>query len=127
VDETYRLPLKEIAISTWLRDVVRERFDSDADVRGTPVDRALFHPCRDVSGLTGAASAELHHEYAGKASPTAFIAVAAGEGPVPERSARGIRVKPPRTPAAYDQFHVNPPQTKLRRSIAAARSPVPVV
>src|SRR3989442_15191303 len=35
VDATYRLPLAKIVISTWLRDVMRERFDSGADRKST--------------------------------------------------------------------------------------------
>ncbi|MGH7305968.1 MAG: glycosyltransferase, partial [Candidatus Rokuibacteriota bacterium] len=42
VDATYRLPLRKIVISTWLRDVMRERFASEAEVLVTPVDPALF-------------------------------------------------------------------------------------
>src|SRR5262249_25474270 len=42
VDETYRLPLQKIVISTWLADVMRDRFGSRAEVIVTPVDPALF-------------------------------------------------------------------------------------
>jgi len=45
--------LRKIAISTWLRDVVRERFDSDADVLVTPVDERCSTRAGDVSGSQG--------------------------------------------------------------------------
>ena len=32
VDETYRLPLRKIVISTWLADIMAERFASPAEV-----------------------------------------------------------------------------------------------
>src|SRR5439155_26907568 len=41
VDATYRLPLRKIVISTWLRDLMRERFGSPTDVLVTPVDPDL--------------------------------------------------------------------------------------
>ena len=44
VDATYRLPLQKIVVSTWLRDIMRERFASEAEVIVTPVDPVLFHP-----------------------------------------------------------------------------------
>src|SRR5256886_4358324 len=60
---TYRLPLRKIVISTWLRDLLRERFGSPAEVLVTPVDPELFHPTP-----TAVASRPrvlmLHHEYA---------------------------------------------------------------
>src|SRR5262245_58325152 len=48
VDVTYRLPLRKIAISTWLAEIMAERFDSSAAVVVTPVDPALFHPLPEV-------------------------------------------------------------------------------
>ena len=57
VDATYRLPLNKIVISTWLQDVMRERFGSQAPVLVTPVDRTLFHPVpveRDDVAAAGA-------------------------------------------------------------------------
>ena len=36
VDTTYRLPLRKVVISTWLRDLMRQRFGSPAEVLGHP-------------------------------------------------------------------------------------------
>jgi len=113
VDETYRLPLRKIAISTWLRDIVRERFHSDADVLVTPVDRALFHPVPVPPAPQGPRVLMLHHEYAWKGVADGFAAVARVKDRVPSVRLVGFGVKPPRTPAAYDEFHANPPQGKL--------------
>ena len=38
VDATYRLPLRKICISTWLADIMRDKFASASDVIVTPVD-----------------------------------------------------------------------------------------
>ncbi len=42
VDPTYRLPPRKIVISTWLRDLIREKFGHDSEVIVTPVDLGLF-------------------------------------------------------------------------------------
>jgi len=113
VDETYRLPLHKIAISTWLRDVMRERFDSDAEVLVTPVDRALFHPVPVAPASAGLRALMLHHEYPWKGVADGFAAVARVKARVPSLRLVGFGVKGPRTLAAYDEFHANPPQEKL--------------
>src|SRR2546426_305117 len=64
VDATYRLPLQTIVISTWLRDVLRERFGRDAEILVTPVDRALFHPVAAEAGTMRPRVLMLHHDYA---------------------------------------------------------------
>src|SRR5438477_10939226 len=55
----------------------------------------------------------LHHEYAWKGVADGFAAVARVKDRVPSVRLVGFGVKPPRTPAAYDEFHANPPQGKL--------------
>ena len=43
VDATYKLPLHKIVISTWLKGIMKEKFNSDSDLIVTPVDFGLFH------------------------------------------------------------------------------------
>src|SRR5205823_2516192 len=64
VDATYRLPLRPIVISTWLRDLVRDKFQCDAEVLVTPVDPALFRPVPVAVGTSRPRVLMLHHEYA---------------------------------------------------------------
>ena len=113
VDATYRLPLTPIVISTWLRDVMRERFDRDAEVLVTPVDQTLFHrvPVQVTSSRPRVLM--LHHEYAWKGAADGLAAVARIRAQVPGLWLVGFGVKPPREPLAYDEFHANPPQTAL--------------
>jgi len=63
VDATYRLPLRKLVISTWLRDVMRERFGSDAEVLVTPVDLELFRPGPLAVQSPRPRVLMLHHEY----------------------------------------------------------------
>jgi glycosyltransferase involved in cell wall biosynthesis len=113
VDATYRLPLAKVVISTWLRDVMRERFDSDAEVLVTPVDRALFHRVPVEVTTSRPRVLMLHHEYAWKGVADGLAAVARVKAQVPGLWLVGFGVKPPRERLPYDEFHANPPQAAL--------------
>jgi glycosyltransferase involved in cell wall biosynthesis len=114
VDATYRLPLQKIVISTWLRDVMRERFACDTEVLVTPVDPKIFHPVP-----AGAATSRplrvlmLHHEYAWKGVADGLTAVAHARRRHPGLQLVGFGVKPPLQDGLYDEFHANPRQDRL--------------
>ncbi len=113
VDETYRLPLRKICISTWLADIMREKFGAAAEVIVTPVDPALFHPvpAEPVDGRLRVLM--LHHEYAWKGVADGLEAVARVRAAHPELCLVGFGVKPPRGVSAYDEFHADLPQERL--------------
>jgi glycosyltransferase involved in cell wall biosynthesis len=113
VDATYRLPLAKVVISTWLRDVMRERFDSDAEVLVTPVDRALFRRVPVQVTTSRPRVLMLHHDYAWKGVADGLAVVARVKERVPALWLVGFGVKSPRRGPAYDEFHVDPPQTAL--------------
>jgi len=113
VDATYRLPLRKIVISTWLRDVMRERFGSAADVIVTPVDRELFHRVDVAVQPPRPRVLMLHHEYAWKGVGDGLEAVARARRAVPTLRLVGFGVKRPRVPLPYDEFHENLPQPRL--------------
>jgi glycosyltransferase involved in cell wall biosynthesis len=113
VDATYRLPLTPIVISTWLRDVLRERFGREAGVLVTPVDRTLFHRVPVTVTTSRPRVLMLHHEYAWKGVADGMAAVARVKPRVPGLRLVGFGVKPPRGGLAYDEFHANPPQAEL--------------
>ena len=113
VDATYRLPLTPIVISTWLRDVLRQRFGRDAEVLVTPVDRALFRRVPVALDTSRPRVLMLHHEYAWKGVADGLAAVARAKARVPGLRLVGFGVKPPRASLPYDEFHANPPQDGL--------------
>jgi glycosyltransferase involved in cell wall biosynthesis len=124
VDATYRLPLRKIVISTWLRDVMREKFDADAEVLVTPVDPRLFHRVPAVAGAGRVPAAAdggpprvlmLHHDYAWKGVADGMEAVARVRGRGVDLVLVGFGMKAPRRPLPYDEFHENPPPETLAR------------
>jgi glycosyltransferase involved in cell wall biosynthesis len=113
VDATYRLPLKKIVISTWLRDIMRERFASDAEILVTPVDPMLFHAVSVTVATSRPRVLMLHHDYAWKGTAEGFEVVARVKQRVPGLFLVGFGVSAPRGPASYDEFHADPPQDRL--------------
>ena len=113
VDATYRLPLRKIVISTWLRDIMRERFGSDAEVLVTPVDPALFHPVPVTVTTPRPRVLMLEHEKAWKGVADGRDAAARVKQRVSGLFLVGFGVKPPPEARPYDEFHLNPPQEKL--------------
>ena len=120
VDWTYRLPLTKVVISTWLRDVMREKFESDADVIVTPVDSALFHPVAGARSQGARRVLMLHHDYAWKGVADGLEAVARAREAGARFTLVGFGVKPPRDGSPYDEFHENPPQAELARLYSSA-------
>ena len=120
VDETYRLPLVKIVISTWLRDVMRERFGSDTALLVTPVDPALFHPIGGARAPGPLRVLMLQHDYAWKGVADGLAAVAYARSEGRTIVLVGFGVKPPRDGNAYDEFHADPPQADLARLYSRA-------
>lgn len=113
VDATYRLSLRKIVISTWLADIMRQRFASDAEVLVTPVDRVLFHPIDVTPASPRPRVLMLHHAYAWKGVADGLAAVARAKARVPSLHLVGFGVKAPKASVPYDEFHADPPQLRL--------------
>jgi glycosyltransferase involved in cell wall biosynthesis len=113
VDATYALPLRKIVISTWLKDIMKERFASAAEVLVTPVDRDLFHPVEGARSDDALRVLMLHHDYAWKGVREGLEAIAAVKVRHPEVLLVGFGVKRPREALPYDEFHENLPQERL--------------
>ena len=112
VDETYRLPLRKIVISTWLADVMAERFASPAAVVVTPVDPALFHPVPEARDGR-LSTLMLHHEYPWKGVAEGIEVARRVKAQNPGLRLIGFGVKPPAGASPYDEFFADPPQGRL--------------
>ena len=113
VDATYALPLTKIVISSWLKDIMKERFGSAAEVLVTPVDRDLFHPVDGARSDGALRVLMLHHDYAWKGVREGLEAIAAVKVRHPDVLLVGFGVKRPREALPYDEFHENLPQERL--------------
>ena len=113
VDASYTLPLRKVVISSWLEDIMKERFGAPAEVLVTPVDPDLFHPVQGARSDDGLRVLMLHHDYAWKGVREGLEAVGALKARHPEILLVGFGVKRPRTALPYDEFHENLPQERL--------------
>jgi glycosyltransferase involved in cell wall biosynthesis len=111
VDATYRLPLRKIAISTWLAGIVREKFGHSCEILVTPVDLDLFSP---VGVPDPARVLMLHHDYPWKGVADGLAAVARARRRHPALRLIGFGLKAPRGALPYDEFHADPAQTALQ-------------
>jgi glycosyltransferase involved in cell wall biosynthesis len=112
VDATYRLPLAQVVISTWLAELMRTRFGTSPEVIVTPVDGAQFHfvpeARDDVLRVL-----MLHHDYPWKGVAEGLDAVGRARAAGAALVLVGFGMKPPTSPAAYDEYWTNPPQSRL--------------
>jgi len=113
VDATYRLPLTKIVISTWLREIMRERFGADAEVLVTPVDPGLFSRIDAPPEDSRLRVLMLHHDYAWKGVADGLEAVRRVTARHPEVRLVGFGLKRPRAALPYDEFHADLPQERL--------------
>jgi glycosyltransferase involved in cell wall biosynthesis len=115
VDQTYRYPLRKMVISSWLKEIMRGKFESEAELLVTPVDPALFSrvdPGPD-DGLVRVLM--LHHDYAWKGVADGLEAVRRVKARRPEVRLVGFGVKRSKRGEAYDEYHENLPQNRLAR------------
>jgi len=112
VDATYRVPLRKIVISTWLADIMAERFDTPAAVVVTPVDGALFHPV-PVEDDGHLRVLMLFHEYPWKGVADGLEAWSRVRARHPELTLVGFGVKAPPSKLPFAEFHENLPQERL--------------
>lgn len=113
VDATYRLPLRLVAISTWLAEILRDRFRRPAELLVTPVDTELFHRVAVEPGTPRPRVLMLHHDYAWKGVADGLEAIRVARQRGASLHVVGFGVKPPRGPTPYDEFHHDPPQHEL--------------
>ena len=113
VDRTYVYPLKKIVISTWLKEIMREKFGSEAELLVTPVDPALFHRVEGDAGDGALRVLMLHHDYEWKGVADGLEAVRRVKARHPHLRLVGFGVKRPRHGEAYDEYYENLPQDRL--------------
>ncbi len=113
VDRTYTYPLRKIVISAWLVAIMREKFQSDAELLVTPVDPALFSRVEAGPEDRTLRVLMLHHDYAWKGVADGLEAVRRVKARHPEVRLVGFGVKRPGRGEAYDEYHENLPQARL--------------
>ena len=73
-NKTYYLPFRKLVISTWLKEILKEQYQQDADVLVTPVNQDTFFK-EEKKGDAGSRVCLLHHDYDWKGYKDAIEAV----------------------------------------------------
>jgi glycosyltransferase involved in cell wall biosynthesis len=60
--KTYKLPFSKIVVSTWLKDILSDQYQEDAEVLINPVNKDIFSPTNEVRKTTNRVCL-LHHDY----------------------------------------------------------------
>ncbi|HET7876356.1 MAG TPA: glycosyltransferase family 4 protein [Methylomirabilota bacterium] len=113
VDATYRIPLRKIVISTWLADIMAEKFESPAAVIVTPVDTALFHPVPRADDDGKLRVLMLYHDYEWKGVKDGVDAFNVARAKHPDVKLVGFGLKPAPRKFPFHEFVENPPQPSL--------------
>ncbi len=113
---TYALPFRKIAISSWLRDVLREKHGADAEVIVTPVDCTQFYyvPEARKGRAREARMLLLNHDAAWKGTARGAAAAEEIKKQFPEARLVMFGARARKPSFACDEYHYNPPQEKLR-------------
>jgi L-malate glycosyltransferase len=72
--KTYYMPLKKLVVSTWLKDILQEKYQQDAEVFINPINKNLFY-CEEVEPGNSSRVCILHHDYDWKGFKDAMEAV----------------------------------------------------
>ncbi len=113
VDRALASSLGKIVVSTWLRDIVKERTGQLADLLINPVDRKQFFEFpkekHDTINILF-----LDHTFQWKGTEEALSLVRGLQVQYPNVRCIGFGRRRPNVAELYDHFYFDPPQTKLR-------------
>lgn len=73
VDETYLYPIKKIVVSSWLREILKKKINSDSELIVNPIDCNVFYPTKNIYNKNKKICM-LHYNYAWKGVEDGFKA-----------------------------------------------------
>ncbi|MBI1755471.1 glycosyltransferase family 4 protein [Candidatus Azambacteria bacterium] len=112
-DRAYRLPLKKIVVSTWLKEVFKKEYGQDAELLLNTIDRNLFSPVKAKRTDSSIRILLLHHEYAWKGTKEGVEVVGKLKERFPEVKLVLFGAREKHIDFPYDEYYHNLPQEKL--------------
>ena len=114
VDAALSLPQEKIVVSTWLHDILKERYHQESSVLINPVDEKLFYQTKRTAPTDTVRVLLLHHTYAwkGTAEGAEVILRVKKRHPEVRFIMFGAREKDD-IPYPCDEYHYKIPQDKL--------------
>lgn len=113
VDRTYTLPLNKIVISTWLQEIMRDKFKSGSHLITTPVDLSLFKYKENLKREAPLRVLMLDHVFHWKGVDKGCKAFSEVKKEYPGIKLIGFGVRRKTPGLEYDEYFYNPKQEKL--------------
>ena len=114
VSAVYNYPSKKLAISSWLKEILKKDFNQDSELFLTPVDFELFNK-KDIQKKDNEIRVlMLDHTYEWKGIKEGFEAFNSAKEKVPSLKLIGYGVRNKNSEhLKYDEYHYSIPQKKL--------------
>jgi len=116
VDSAYRLAQKKIVVATWLKDLLKEKYQQDAELLINPVELSQFHKVSRTVKDGTIRILVLAHTYAWKGTKEAVDIVNRLKKSHPEVRLILYGVRTPEVEDyVCDEYHYNVPQAELKQ------------
>lgn len=114
-DKSYRLPLHKIVISSWLKNIMKEKFSAESDLIVTPVDFKTFHYVEGIRRENPVRILLLDHnaKWKGTTEGAGAFGLVRKEFPGIKLVLFGVRRKVTGIP--HDEYFYNPKQEDLAK------------
>jgi glycosyltransferase involved in cell wall biosynthesis len=112
VDRAYRLPLKKLAVATWLQELLKKKYGQESELLLNPFDRTLFHPLRKESH-DEVRILVLDHTYEWKGTKEGVEIVSDLKKKYPSIRLVGFGVRREHSEYDFNEYHFDVPQEKL--------------
>jgi glycosyltransferase involved in cell wall biosynthesis len=113
VEKAYRSPVRKIALSSWVKEIVEMHGNTNVPVLIAPVDTKLFHPIEGLRDKNMVTVLMLHHTYDWKGADegVAIVERLKKKYPNVRLILYGVRSEKPDLP--HDEYHYDVDQDKL--------------
>jgi hypothetical protein len=113
VEQVYKLPMKKIVVSSWLKEVLKNEYGSNPELLLNPIDRNLFYPQREKSNDKYLKILMLHHNYKWKGTEEGVSVVQELKKKYTNIKLILFGVREKKISLPYDEYYYNLPQEKL--------------
>lgn len=113
VDEVYRLPIKKVVVSSWLKEVFARDYHIETELLLNTVDRDLFHPVAIAKDNLIIKILLLHHPYTWKGTEEGIALVQKLKERYPNIKLILFGARNEKIDLSCDEYYYNLPQEKL--------------
>lgn len=113
VEKVYKYPIKKIAISSWIKGILKKDFNIDAELLVTPVDFNLFHSVNVKKSDQEIRVLMLHHTYKWKGIKEGLQAFSSTKKQIPNLKLILFGARKEKIDIPHDEYYYNLSQERL--------------